>query len=109
VFNSYKDVAMRSLTQLFTAAVVSLVLAVSAMAGEVVDINRASAQELAEALVGVGPAKAEAIVEYRERNGDFRSIEELAEVRGIGLALVERNAERMEAGPSRRASRSRDD
>lgn len=100
---------MKSLTQLFTAAVVSLVLAASAMAGEVVDINRASAQELAAGLVGVGPAKAEAIVEYRERNGDFRSIEELAEVRGIGLALVERNAERMEAGPSRRGGRGRDD
>ncbi|MGY6519406.1 MAG: ComEA family DNA-binding protein [Lysobacteraceae bacterium] len=100
---------MKSLTQLFTAAVVSLVLAATAFAGEVVDINRASAQELAAGLVGVGPAKAEAIVEYRERNGDFRSIEELAEVRGIGLALVERNAERMEAGPSRRGGRGRDD
>lgn len=100
---------MKSLTQLFTAAVVSLVLAATALAGEVVDINRASAQELAAGLVGVGPAKAEAIVEYRERNGDFRSIEELAEVRGIGLALVERNAERMEAGPSRRGGRGRDD
>lgn len=62
---------------------------VAAAAG--VDINRAEAAELAEALVGVGLRKAEAIVRYREQFGPFESVEELAEVKGIGAATLERN------------------
>lgn len=56
-----------------------------------VDINTASVEQLAEALTGVGPAKAEAIVAYREENGGFEHIDELVNVRGIGLRTVDRN------------------
>lgn len=56
-----------------------------------VNINTATAQELAEALTGIGASKAEAIVRYRTQFGPFGSIEELTEVRGIGAATVERN------------------
>ena len=53
-----------------------------------VDINRASAQEL-DALPGVGPATAAAIVAWRQANGRFRSVAALLEVRGIGPAKFE--------------------
>ena len=71
--------------------------ATAGMAGgqETVSINQASAEQLAEALNGVGLKKAEAIVRYREQNGPFTDIEQLQEVPGIGLALLERNRERL--------------
>lgn len=48
-----------------------------------VDINTADAAAL-EQIKGVGPAKAAAIVEYRDRNGPFKSVEDLTKVPGIG-------------------------
>lgn len=60
-----------------------------------VSINQASAEQLADTLNGVGLKKAEAIVRYREQNGPFTDIEQLQEVPGIGLALLERNRERL--------------
>ena len=54
---------------------------------EPVDLNAASRDQLDE-LPGVGPATASAIIEYRDRNGAFRSVEELVEVRGIGEAKL---------------------
>lgn len=56
-----------------------------------VNINQASADELAEALVGVGAVKAEAIVNWRQQHGDFNSIDEIAQVKGIGAATLEKN------------------
>jgi competence protein ComEA len=56
-----------------------------------ININTANAALLADALNGVGNAKAEAIVAYRESNGKFLSIDGLALVSGIGIATVERN------------------
>jgi len=53
----------------------------------VVDINRASAAEL-ERLPRVGPALAQRIVAWREKNGPFRSLEDLRHVRGIGPATA---------------------
>jgi competence protein ComEA len=63
----------------------------AAQLAEAVDINTASAEELAASLSGVGASKAEAIVRYREQFGPFASIDELTEVAGIGAATVERN------------------
>ncbi|MBR6513020.1 MAG: helix-hairpin-helix domain-containing protein [Clostridia bacterium] len=48
-----------------------------------VNINTATAEEL-ETLSGIGPAKAQAIVAYRETNGPFSSVNELVNVSGIG-------------------------
>ncbi len=56
-----------------------------------VNINTASAEELAEVLSGVGIARARAIVEYRTNNGQFGSIEELTAVRGVGEKVLEQN------------------
>ena len=52
-----------------------------------IDLNTATAADL-EALPGVGPATAAAIVEYRQQQGRFRSVDELLEVRGIGEAKL---------------------
>lgn len=60
-----------------------------------VSINNASAAEIAETLSGVGLAKAEAIVSYREENGAFESLEALQMVKGIGPATIERNRDRI--------------
>lgn len=53
-----------------------------------ININTASAQEL-EALSGIGPVKAQAIVDYRNENGFFRTIDELMNVTGIGPKTLE--------------------
>ena len=50
------------------------------------NINLATVDELME-LSGIGKSKAEAIVEYRDANGTFESIEEIKEVSGIGEGL----------------------
>ncbi|ABD81402.1 ComEA family DNA-binding protein [Saccharophagus degradans] len=60
-----------------------------------VNINKADAEAIATALVGVGKAKAEAIVAYRTQHGEFTSIEQLAEVKGIGEATVAKNKSRL--------------
>lgn len=68
--------------------------------GATVDINTADARALDRVLVGVGPAKAEAIVEFRRKNGPFRSAEELVKVRGIGPKTVEKNRARIRVDAS---------
>ncbi|WOX05985.1 ComEA family DNA-binding protein [Microbulbifer pacificus] len=61
-----------------------------------VNLNTATAEELSAALEGVGPAKAELIVQYRDQNGKFSSIEQLLEVKGIGVATLEKNKSRIQ-------------
>jgi competence protein ComEA len=56
-------------------------------------INTADAETLARELKGIGAAKAQAIVAYRDANGPFVAVDELLEVRGIGPAILERNRE----------------
>ena len=75
-----------------------LLLAGSALAADKVNINTADAAALDEALVNIGPSKAEAIVAYRKTNGPFRSAEQLAQVPGIGLKTVEKNKDRIAIG-----------
>ncbi len=65
---------------------------------EVALININSADEAALAtLDGVGPAKAKAIVEYRNKQGKFKSVEELENVSGIGPAILKQNAGKITA------------
>jgi competence protein ComEA len=63
-----------------------------------VDINTADAQTLAQQLDGVGPAKAQAIVEYRQANGPFKTVDDLEKVKGIGKSTLEKNRSRMAVG-----------
>ena len=86
---------MKSLKTLFSSLVLSLMLAGAAIAGETVNINTADAATLDRVLVNVGPAKAQAIVDYRKANGAFKSPEQLAMVKGIGLKTVEKNRDRI--------------
>lgn len=60
-----------------------------------IDLNNADALALQKKLNGIGKAKAEAIVAYREANGPFESVDELLEIKGIGNALLERNRDKL--------------
>ncbi|WP_286731021.1 ComEA family DNA-binding protein [Acinetobacter sp. UBA1297] len=62
---------------------------------EKVSLNRGTADQLQQALSGVGEKKAQAIVEYRNKNGKFNSIEDLQKVKGIGPKLFEKNKSRL--------------
>ncbi len=56
-----------------------------------INLNTADAETLQRELSGVGEVKAKAIVAYRDTHGEFASVDELLEVKGIGEALLERN------------------
>ena len=89
---------MKSFAIILKSLALSLLLATSAHAAEKVNINTADAATIDAVLVNVGPAKAQAIVDYRKANGVFKSAEELAMVKGIGLKTVEKNRDRIELG-----------
>jgi competence protein ComEA len=74
----------------FTTTLLLLALSPIGWCGPV-NINSADAATLARELKGVGMAKAEAIVEYRQKHGPFRTADELAQVRGIGQKTIEHN------------------
>jgi competence protein ComEA len=74
---------------LAAAVVAAALLAPVAHAGPV-NINTADAKTIAKELSGIGLSKAEAIVAYREKNGPFKSAEDLAKVQGVGAKTVER-------------------
>ncbi len=59
--------------------------------GGPVNVNTADAETLSAELNGVGLSRAQAIVEYRETHGPFRSVEQLVEVTGIGTRTLELN------------------
>lgn len=73
---------------------VGVMLAALFLTGNVwseVDVNTATAEELIKELHNVGASKAAAIIKYREDNGDFKSVDDLEKVRGIGRAIIEIN------------------
>ncbi|MEP6633147.1 MAG: helix-hairpin-helix domain-containing protein [Luteimonas sp.] len=85
------------------ALLLSLLMIGSAMAadtgaGERVNINTADAATIDRVLVNIGPTKAAAIVAYRKENGPFKSADQLASVKGVGLKTVEKNRDRIQVG-----------
>ena len=60
----------------------------SPRSARLLDLNTATQEEL-DALPGIGPVKAEAILQYREESGPFRTVEEIMEVKGIGEKTLE--------------------
>ncbi|WP_319004732.1 ComEA family DNA-binding protein [Microbulbifer variabilis] len=68
---------------------------VAQQASIAVNVNSASAAELAEKLVGIGETKAQLIIEYREQHGPFTSLDQLLNVKGIGAATLDKNRERI--------------
>lgn len=67
----------------------SLVLAAQVFASSVVNINTADAETIAASLQGIGPVKAQAIVEYRREYGLFQVPDDIMKVTGIGPATFE--------------------
>jgi len=65
-----------------------------------VNLNTADAATIDRVLLNVGPSKAQAIVDYRKEHGAFKSPEQLALVKGIGLKTVEKNRDRIVLGGS---------
>jgi len=82
---------------LFAAVVTAGLLPALALAGPV-DINRADAPTIAKELTGIGDARAKAIVAYREKNGSFKTADELSKVKGIGAKVIEKNRANIRLG-----------
>ena len=91
---------MKSLATLFQSLLLSLVIAGSAFAADKVNINTADAATIDRVLLNIGPSKATAIVEYRKVHGSFKSADQLALVKGIGLRTIEKNRDRIVVGGS---------
>ena len=79
------------IAHLLAAFIIACGSVTAAYAADTVNINTASIERLAEELVGVGPELAKRIVDFRERYGEFKSIEALGDVRGIGPSLLTKN------------------
>ncbi len=79
-------------------------LPLAGAAQTLVNLNTADAATLARDLEGIGESKARAIVEHRRRNGAFRSVDELALVKGIGPKTLELNRPRLRVGPAAAAA-----
>mgnify|MGYP003572931076 FL=1 len=84
---------MRVLRRLLVVCL--LLVPVAAISDPLVNINTADSERLVDDLVGIGPQKALAIVQYRQQHGPFKQIEDLALVSGIGAKTVEQNRDRM--------------
>ena len=69
-------------------------LPVVAFSNGTIDINKADMDTLMS-IKGVGEKRAEAIIAYRDKHGNFTSVEELSDVQGVSEALVEKNREKL--------------
>lgn len=76
-----------------------------AMAAKV-DVNTATAEEL-QAVKGIGPKKAEEIVKHRTANGPFKSVADLANVKGLGEASVEKIKDQLTVGTAPKAEKAK--
>ena len=86
-------------SRILGSVVVAALVPIWAWAGPV-NINTADAKTLARELDGIGPAKAQAIVDYRQKNGTFKTADDLLKVEGIGAKVLEQNRDniRVEKG-----------
>ena len=73
-----------------------------------ININTASSEEL-QTLPGIGPALAERIVTYREEHGLFRSIDDLTNIKGIGVAVLSEFRDLLTIGSNSGASHRSED
>ena len=90
---------MTRFSRIIGSFVVAALVPIWAWAGPV-NINTADAKTLARELDGIGPAKAQAIVDYRQKNGTFKTADDLLKVEGIGAKVLEQNRDniRVEKG-----------
>ena len=87
----------------FIPTLAATLLLTQLVQAEPVNINTADATALAKALNGVGPAKAKAIVSYREKNGPFKTVDQLAMVEGITQKLIDKNRADIKLGAEKAA------
>jgi competence protein ComEA len=101
--DTIQEAGMHKVTKTFRSLLVSMAMLVSlhAYAGPV-DINTADAATLASAMNGVGEKKAATIVAYRDAHGPFTRIEDLSNVKGIGLSTIEKNRQNLAVGSAGR-------
>lgn len=76
--------------KILTLLMISL-FSLAAWAAEPVNVNTANAEQIAGNLKGIGLSKAQAIVDYREKNGQFIHVDELVNVKGIGIRTIDQN------------------
>jgi len=91
----FKSLAMLLASGLFS---------ICAWAAQPVNVNTATAEEIAESLKGVGLSKAEAIVSYRSEHGEFKHADELVNVKGIGIRTIDINREYIQLTDSKLAA-----
>lgn len=105
-FRHAASAAVRGALRLLRIATmfVAFLFATNSVADSQVNVNTADAETIAKTLNGVGLAKAQAIVEYREANGRFNDAHELTRVKGIGEATVRRNEGRIVVSEDGRAT-----
>ena len=82
---------MKSLLAFAIVFMFALTLAQPVWAEDPVNINTATAEEIADSLSGIGLSKAEKIVEYRQTNGNFEHVDELVNVKGLGIKTIDKN------------------
>jgi competence protein ComEA len=82
---------MKSTLAIVITLMFAILSAQPAWADGPVNINTATAEEIASSLSGIGLSKAEKIVEYRQANGQFEHIDELVNVKGLGIKTVDKN------------------
>lgn len=96
--------------KLLSTLIIGALLLCPAFSHAEININTATEAELAT-LKNIGPAKAAAIVQYRDQHGRFMSLDDLLKVQGIGLDTLEKNRSRLILGlekpPTSRASNNR--
>lgn len=97
-FLSFPAFVFKSTLKSFYFALIFAV-ASTAFGATPVDVNTATAEQLAAVMVGIGQKKAQAIVRYRDENGEFSEIDELIFVKGIGPILLKKNRAFLSIGP----------
>ncbi len=88
----------------FAPTLAAMMLLTQLVYAEPVNINTADATALAKALNGIGPAKAKAIVSYRDKNGPFKTVDQLAMVEGITQKLIDKNRADIKLGADKTAA-----
>lgn len=89
---------MKKLLVLLAASLMFSLPAVAA-----VDLNKATQSEL-ETVDGIGPSKAKAIIEYRKKNGNFKSVDDLDKVPGFGKKTIDGMRKQISVGNATAAS-----